>query len=193
MNAIRIGAAIGLAALSSCGFDSPYAEGKRAPYGQCCVPYGDGLNPGIALMAATGTPVIAPSDGIVVAVGPNTRFGGHYVRIAHGDQFDTYYTHLSVLAVAPAQPVSRGQLLGLSGSDHTGSQYLHFGICRKGGSCLQSADSLNPGRHWLDGRSRCFDPGRDYSRNTPAELTAPLACGEHARALLARISAKRPE
>jgi murein DD-endopeptidase MepM/ murein hydrolase activator NlpD len=188
---LRLGAVAALLIVASCGGVSHYPEGRRAPYGQCCVPYGDGLNPEIALMADIGTPVIAPADGVVASIRPNTQFGGVSVRVAHGDRFDNYYTHLSAVHVAQGQAVKRGELIGLSGSDHTSSQYLHFSVCRKGGSCLQSAETFDPRGYWLEGSARCFEPGRDYAK-VPAELTLPLACGDHARTILAEIRAKKP-
>jgi murein DD-endopeptidase MepM/ murein hydrolase activator NlpD len=133
-----------------------------------------------------GIPVIAPSDGVVTQTGDNTRFGGHFVRVAHGDHFDTYYTHLSSVRVREGQAVSRGQLIGFSGGDYTGRNYLHFGLCKKGGSCISFPDSIDPQKYWLGGELKCFDPGMDFSRSSQTELTVPLACGDHARDLIDR-------
>ena len=90
----RAAVAVVALALASCANDGPPRIGTYLPYGACCVEYGDGRQPGIALEAPSGTQVIAPSDGTVVQTGVNTRFGGYFVRISHGGAFDTYYTHL---------------------------------------------------------------------------------------------------
>jgi hypothetical protein len=140
-----------------------------------------------------GTPVIAPSDGVVTATGENVQFGGYFVRVAHGEHFDTYYTHLSSVRVGKDQAVSRGHVIGLSGGDHTGRYYLHFGLCKKGGSCISFPDSIDPQKHWLGGGLRCFEPRVDYSRNSQTQLTVPLACGDHARELVARVKGENPK
>lgn len=181
---------IGSLLLSACATYGPYSVSTYLPYGSCCVPYGDGRQPGVAFTVPVGTPVIAPSDGIVIATGENVRFGGHFVRVAHGNTFDTYNTHLSRVMVTKGQAVSRGQLIGFSGGDHTGRTYLHFGLCKKGGSCISFPDSIDPHKHWLGGSLRCFEPRSNYSQNSQTELTVPLACDDHARELIARSKAE---
>jgi hypothetical protein len=183
MRAAVICAALAALLLSSCATDGPPAIGTYLPYGACCVPYGDGRQPGVAIVVPTGTPVIAPADGTVIAIGENTRFGGYFVRLTHGGTFDTYYTHLSRVLVANGRELRRGELIGMSGADYTRREYLHFGICRTGGSCLQFADSSDPDKYWMGGSLRCFDPAADYSAVPREQLTVPLVCGEHARRL----------
>ena len=71
----------------------------------------------------------------------------------------------------------------MSGSDYTRREYLHSGICRTGGSCLQFVDSYDPATYWHTGKLTCFDPAAEYSALPANKLTTPLAYGEHARKL----------
>ena len=54
---------------------------------------------------------------------------GNFVLITHGNGFATLYAHLSSIAVADGQPVSRGQMIGAEGStEYSTSPHLHFEI-----------------------------------------------------------------
>lgn len=81
---------------------------------------------GVDLAAATGTPVTAPSPGVVVAA---QWWGGYglFVAVDHGKGVQTRYGHLSQLAVAPGQQVSMGQVLGYVGSTgNSTGPHLHY-------------------------------------------------------------------
>lgn len=85
----------------------------------------------VDLAAPAGTPVLAVEDGIVGArVGPlggsDPALAGQRLTVI-ASQESYYYAHLSVLFVAPGQPVRRGQTLGLSGSAN-GVAHLHLGV-----------------------------------------------------------------
>lgn len=85
----------------------------------------DGLDFG----AAMGDPVYASADGKVTAATYNSG-GGYYVRIDHGNGFETYYGHLTNYIVGAGDTVARGQVIGYVGA--TGAwvtgPHLHFGI-----------------------------------------------------------------
>src|SRR5947208_13564580 len=67
---------------------------------------------GIDLAAASGSPVLAAADGVVVGVA-HTNFGyGNYVIIAHGGGVLTLYAHLLETDVVVGQQVVRTQLHG---------------------------------------------------------------------------------
>jgi murein DD-endopeptidase MepM/ murein hydrolase activator NlpD len=87
---------------------------------------------GVDIGAASGTPVFAAADGVVVGAGWN---GGHgrQVRVAHSDGVLTSYSHLSQILAQPGTRVIRGQLVGLVGSSgfSTGA-HLHFEVRRHG-------------------------------------------------------------
>jgi murein DD-endopeptidase MepM/ murein hydrolase activator NlpD len=81
---------------------------------------------GVDLAAATGTPVTAPSPGVVVAA---QWWGGYglLVAIDHGKGMQTRYAHLSQIAVAYGQQVSSGQVLGYVGSTgNSTGPHLHY-------------------------------------------------------------------
>ena len=90
------------------------------------------LHQGVDIAAASGTPVFAAADGVVVGAGWN---GGHgrQVRLEHSDGVSTSYSHLSRIAAEPGTRVARGQLVGLVGSSgfSTGA-HLHFEVRRHG-------------------------------------------------------------
>jgi murein DD-endopeptidase MepM/ murein hydrolase activator NlpD len=91
-----------------------------------------GFHQGIDLMAPLGTPVVAVSDGTLVAVGWN-RLGGHrlWLRDTDGNYF--YYAHLSAYAplARPGAKVHAGDVLGFVGNtgDAAGGPFhMHFEI-----------------------------------------------------------------
>lgn len=177
--------------LSSCATTfGPYYVDRNNPYG-AQRPYG--RHPGIDFEASVGTPVIAPSPGQVTEIrrfdGPQPWQGGFVVRISHVAQFESVYIHLTALHVERAQSVKRGELIGLSGAPNMGWAHLHFGICRKAG-CIDYSDTYNPEEFWLGGKPQCFSPSIDYSSYSQREITLPLACGEYAKELVARIKNK---
>ncbi|WP_027074471.1 murein DD-endopeptidase MepM [Mannheimia granulomatis] len=73
-----------------------------------------------------GTPIIAPSDGVVEHVAYQARGAGRYIRIKHG-HITTVYMHLSKPLVKPGQSVKKGERIALSGN--TGGStgpHLHY-------------------------------------------------------------------
>ena len=82
--------------------------------------------------------VVAAADGTVTYADWNTpgcaRCGfGQGVRIDHGNGFDTLYGHLWQLEVNRGQHVSRGQVIGISGSTgNSTGEHLHFGVYHHG-------------------------------------------------------------
>lgn len=164
----------------------PYDKSYQYLYGQKIVAYGDGRHPGVVFNVPRGTPVIAASDGEVTPIGHSTRFGGYYVGVSHGEHFTSWYVHLDKVHVQQGQSVKRGDFIGLTGVDYRGWKYLHFRICKKGIFCNYFEHSLDPKKYWLGGKLQCFERGTDYSRFSQTEITVPLACGDHARELIAR-------
>lgn len=83
---------------------------------------------GIDVTAPTGTPIVAPAAGIVVAAG-NDRGYGLTVEIDHGNGIRTRFAHCSRLAVKTGQRVTRGQVIAAVGA--TGlvtAPHLHYEI-----------------------------------------------------------------
>ena len=89
---------------------------------------------GVDIGVATGTPVGAAADGVVVLAGTNLVGGrpvgyGTYVVIAHGGGLYTLYAHLSQLSVVAGEHVRAAQQIGLSGSTgNSTGPHLHFEV-----------------------------------------------------------------
>ncbi|MEO8722593.1 MAG: M23 family metallopeptidase [Sphingobium sp.] len=86
------------------------------------------MHKGIDIPGPTGTPIYATADGVVTHAQRMNGYG-NLVEIAHGNDMETRYGHLSRLLVSANQHVHRGQLIGLMGSTgrSTGS-HLHYEI-----------------------------------------------------------------
>lgn len=65
--------------------------------------------------AATGTPIFATGDGVVVA-STYKKFNGNYVKIKHNSTYTTQYLHMSKRAVKVGEFVEQGQTIGYVGS-----------------------------------------------------------------------------
>ena len=92
------------------------------------------MHQGMDFAAPTGTPVFAASDGVVVEA---RRWGGYgnWVRIRHGNGWETGYAHLSRFArgLRPGQRVNQGEVIAYVGS--TGAStgpHLHHEVWRHG-------------------------------------------------------------
>lgn len=70
---------------------------------------------GLDIAAASGSAVIAASDGIVANTG-NYFFNGNTVFIDHGQGLITAYMHLSQISVSPGQKIRQGDLIGKVGA-----------------------------------------------------------------------------
>lgn len=124
-----------------------YFEDKRSLYastpavwpvrGWVTSPFGNRTSPftgvlkfheGIDIAAQTGTPVMAPADGLVVKAGFSSGYG-NVVEISHGYGIKTVYGHNSRLNVKVGQRVKRGEVISYVGD--TGSStgpHLHYEV-----------------------------------------------------------------
>lgn len=86
---------------------------------------------GVDIFAKKGTPVIAPTDGVVTRVGTG-KLGGNVVWMRDQKRGHSYYfAHLDQQLVSPGKVVDKGDTLGTVGN--TGNArytpaHLHFGI-----------------------------------------------------------------
>lgn len=92
------------------------------------------MHQGIDFAAGSGTPVVAPADGVVVEA---RRWGGYgnWLRIRHANGLESGYGHLSRYGsgIRAGQRVSQGQIVAYVGS--TGAStgpHLHYEIWRRG-------------------------------------------------------------
>ncbi len=87
---------------------------------------------GLDLEAATGEPVRAVADGVVILAGA-FYYAGNCVYLDHGQGLVTMYFHLSEGRVAMGQQVARGEILGLAGDTGRSTRsHLHFGVSSLG-------------------------------------------------------------
>ncbi len=120
-------------AASAYGFIHPTNAKYGSPFGQRFHPilkYWRSHN-GVDMGAATGTPIYASRDGVVLKAGPNGGFG-NFVLIGHGNVINgkyttTGYAHQSRVAVKVGQQVKQGQLIGYVGNTGLSTTpHLHF-------------------------------------------------------------------
>ena len=98
---------------------------------------------GLDISAKMNTPVIAPADGVVSAVGKTYGYGKN-LHIKHGHGIKTSYGHLQKSLVKKGQYVKRGQIIALVGnSGRSTGPHLHYEVYLKG-------IPLNPLRYILN-------------------------------------------
>ena len=128
-----------------------YFEDKRSLYastpsvwpvrGWVTSPFGNRTSPfsgilkfheGMDIAAQTGTPIVAPADGVVIKAGFSTGYG-NMVEISHGYGLKTIFGHNSRLNVKAGQRVKRGDVISYVGD--TGSStgpHLHYEVRSNG-------------------------------------------------------------
>ena len=116
------------------GFARPAAGAVTSPFGLRLHPVVHvwKLHDATDLGAACGSPVRAPADGVVTAVGPAGGYGNRLL-LEHGRvdgvAVRTGYNHASRYVVRPGQRVVRGQLLGQVGSTgYSTGCHLHLQV-----------------------------------------------------------------
>lgn len=87
---------------------------------------------GVDIAVPIGTPVAAPRYGYVIATGYSASFG-RFLRIAHSDEYVSFFAHLDQVPLAVGDRVEQGERVAYSGN--TGwstAPHLHFGLFRGG-------------------------------------------------------------
>ena len=83
---------------------------------------------GVDLAGASGTPIFATADGVVVSAKRESGYG-NAVRVRHDFGFETVYAHLSKIRVAAGQKLSRGDRIGDMGSTgRSTGVHLHYEV-----------------------------------------------------------------
>ena len=85
---------------------------------------------GIDIAAATGTPFVAPADGIVVlAAAQDFTLEGRLLMIDHGMGLNSAFLHCSELLVNEGDYVKKGQVIGKVGmTGRASGPHLHWGM-----------------------------------------------------------------
>jgi murein DD-endopeptidase MepM/ murein hydrolase activator NlpD len=86
------------------------------------------MHTGVDISAPQGTAVHATADGIVVHASWNAGYG-RCVIVDHGNNYQTWYAHLSRIDVIEGQEIRQGEALGAVGSSgrSTGA-HLHYEV-----------------------------------------------------------------
>jgi murein DD-endopeptidase MepM/ murein hydrolase activator NlpD len=83
---------------------------------------------GVDVSAPEGTPIVAPTDGVVVLIA-DQFLTGNTVMIDHGLGLTSVYAHLSRVDVAPGEQVKAGTQIGLMGkTGRATGPNLHWGV-----------------------------------------------------------------
>lgn len=89
-------------------------------------------HPGIDIAVDFGTPIYATAAGTIEQAGWNGGYG-RYVRINHGNGYQTAYGHMSGIAVAAGQKVIKGEIIGFVGSTgYSTGPHLHYEVLADG-------------------------------------------------------------
>ena len=112
------------------GFLRPVPGRANSAFGRRSVFNGQPRSPhsGADFRAATGTPIKAPNDGVVV-LATDLYFSGNVVIIDHGWGLYSFFAHLSAIDVAEGDRVRRGAVVGKVGATGrvTGA-HLHWTV-----------------------------------------------------------------
>lgn len=71
---------------------------------------------GIDIAAPTGTPVVAPADGVVSLVHEDMYFSGGTLMIDHGRGLASAFLHMETITVAEGETVRQGRAIGTIGA-----------------------------------------------------------------------------
>ena len=105
------------------GVISSYYGGRTGP-----INGGFDWHPGLDIAVDIGTPVYAAAMGTVEMAGWNGGYG-QYVKIRHGNGYESAYGHMSGIAVTTGQQVRKGEIIGFVGSTgYSTGPHLHFEV-----------------------------------------------------------------
>ncbi|MCG8546987.1 MAG: M23 family metallopeptidase [Alphaproteobacteria bacterium] len=71
---------------------------------------------GIDIAAPAGTPVVAPSDGVITLVAGDMYYTGGTIILDHGHGLSSAFLHMRDISVTEGQKVSKGEAIGTVGS-----------------------------------------------------------------------------
>ncbi|MEN2749041.1 M23 family metallopeptidase [Sphingomonas sp. T9W2] len=85
---------------------------------------------GVDVARPTGTPVVAPADGVVILAAPTPfTLEGNLLMIDHGMGLNSAFLHLSRIDVKPGDRVAQGQVVGAIGATGRATgPHLHWSM-----------------------------------------------------------------
>ena len=105
---------------------------RQDPFG-----YGSDFHPGIDIAGNYGDPVYASAAGYIEQASWNGGYG-RYIKISHGNGYETAYGHLSSMEVEAGESVKKGDIIGYVGSSgYSTGPHLHFEV-------LVNEQTVNP-------------------------------------------------
>lgn len=114
------------------GFTPPVQHARISGYyGSQRILNGEPKRPhlGIDFAAPTGTPIQAPSGGVVTLADPDLYFEGGTVFVDHGQGLVSVFMHMSAVDVKDGQHVNKGDVLGKVGSTgRSTGPHLHWSL-----------------------------------------------------------------
>ncbi len=94
-----------------------YYNGKKGNY-----------HNGYDIAADLGTPVYAPSSGVVILTG-NYYYNGKFIMVNHGNNLISIFLHLDEIAVKKDDIIDKGQIIGAIGSTGLSTgPHLHWSV-----------------------------------------------------------------
>lgn len=136
------------------------------------------MHKGIDFAAPSGTPIYAAGDGVVEIAGRNGGYG-NYVRIRHGNGYQTAYAHLSRFGkgVSSGARVRQGDVIGYVGS--TGAStgpHLHYEVLLQNKQVNPSSIKLPTGRQLAGAEMEAFEKWvQEIDRKRAAQRQVQLA------------------
>ena len=86
------------------------------------------LHEGVEISNSSGTPVVAPADGLVTTIGTDPTYGKMIV-MSHGHGVVTRYGHLGGVDVTLGEKIQRGRVIGKMGSTgHSIGPHLYYEV-----------------------------------------------------------------
>jgi murein DD-endopeptidase MepM/ murein hydrolase activator NlpD len=110
------------------------------------------LHVGIDIAGPIGTPILAPSDGVVIEVGPTADYGA-LVKLRHSDGTVTLYGHINTWLVSKGQRVMAGDQIATMGNrGNSTGPHLHFEVLQNGSNRIDPVPwlaqrGLSPGSY----------------------------------------------
>ncbi|WP_448536888.1 M23 family metallopeptidase [Sphingobium yanoikuyae] len=127
---------------------------------------------GIDIPAASGTPVVAAADGVVLFAGVRRGYG-YTVEITHPSRRRSRYAHLSQIVAVAGERVSSGAVIGFVGSTgRSTGPHLHF-------------------EYWIAGRP--VDPEPYFARTfveVPMVRAPRINAGQHLSAYARSVASR---